>query len=152
MAVFASVSQAATTVDGWTPPSDPYLWLEDVGSDRAMSWVKAENAKTLNVLEADRRFKALHDAALTIAGAKDRIPTPNFIAGHVFNLWQDADHVQGVWRSASVEEFGRPSPNWSTVIDVDALSRKEGKNWVWRGANCLYPEETRCLVSLSEGG
>ena len=152
MAVFASVSQAATTVDGWTPPSDPYLWLEDVGSDRAMSWVKTENAKTLNVLETDRRFKALHDAALTIAEAKDRIPTPNFIAGHVFNLWQDADHVQGVWRSASVEEFGRPSPNWSTVIDVDALSRKEGKNWVWRGADCLYPEETRCLVSLSEGG
>ena len=152
MAVFASVSQAATTVDGWTPPSDPYLWLEDVGSDRAMSWVNTENAKTLNVLETDRRFKALHAAALTIAEAKDRIPTPNFIAGHVFNLWQDADHVQGVWRSASVEEFGRPSPNWSTVIDVDALSRKEGKNWVWRGANCLHPEETRCLISLSEGG
>ena len=152
IAVFGSASHAATAVEAWAPPSDPYLWLEDVGGDRAMTWVKAENVKTLGVLEKDRRFKGLHDAALIIAEAKDRIPTPHFIAGHVFNLWQDADHVQGIWRSASLEEFGRASPNWSTVIDVDALSRKEGKNWVWRGANCLYPDETRCLVSLSDGG
>jgi len=153
IAVVGSSAQAATqTTDAWTPPSDPYLWLEDVSSDRAMGWVKAENAKTLAVLESDRRFKSLHDSALKIAEAKDRIPTPHFLGGRIFNLWQDAAHVQGVWRSTSLESFGQKDPNWSTVIDIDALSRKEGKNWVWRGANCRYPEETRCLVSLSEGG
>lgn len=158
IALASSATQAATSsptgsdVEGWTPPSDPYLWLEDVGGDRAMRWVNVENAKTLSVLENDKRFKALNSDALKIAEAEDRIPSPHFIAGRVFNLWQDADHVQGIWRATTLEDFGGAKPKWSTVIDVDALSRAEGKNWVWRGANCLFPDETRCLVSLSEGG
>jgi prolyl oligopeptidase len=39
---------------------DPYLWLEDVDGERAMSWVHAENAKTVAVLEADARYETLH--------------------------------------------------------------------------------------------
>lgn len=154
----AMTSQPAIAAPGiadvhdWTPPADPYLWLEDVDSVRAMDWVKAENTKTLARLEQDPRFKGLHDAALTIAEAKDRIPTPRFLGGRVFNLWQDSDHVQGVWRSTTFEDYGRSAPNWRTVIDVDGLSRGEGKNWVWKGANCLYDDETRCLISLSDGG
>ncbi|MDP9105494.1 MAG: S9 family peptidase, partial [Candidatus Eremiobacteraeota bacterium] len=31
--------------------SDPFLWLEDVNGARAVDWVKAENAKTLGVLQ-----------------------------------------------------------------------------------------------------
>ena len=34
---------------------DPFLWLEDLSGDRAMTWVKAENAKTLGVLEKDAK-------------------------------------------------------------------------------------------------
>uniref|UniRef100_UPI0028AA7434 prolyl oligopeptidase family serine peptidase n=1 Tax=Brevundimonas sp. TaxID=1871086 RepID=UPI0028AA7434 len=28
----------------------------------------------------------------------------------------------------------------------------EGKDWVFKGADCLAPDETRCLISLSDGG
>ena len=38
------------------------------------------------------------------------------------------------------------------LIDVDQLGEDEGVSWVWHGANCLAPEYTRCLVSLSPGG
>ena len=38
------------------------------------------------------------------------------------------------------------------LIDVDALGEKEGESWVWHGANCLAPDYSRCLVSLSPGG
>ena len=30
--------------------------------------------------------------------------------------------------------------------------RERGENWVWHGATCLYPAETRCMVALSRGG
>ena len=30
---------------------DPFIWLEQVDSTRAMDWVRAENAKTAGVLE-----------------------------------------------------------------------------------------------------
>ena len=38
------------------------------------------------------------------------------------------------------------------MLDIDALATAEGKNWVYKGATCLPPDETRCLVSLSDGG
>jgi prolyl oligopeptidase len=133
-------------------PADPFLWLEDVNGARAMDWVKAENAKTLGVLEKDPRFAGLYADALTIAEAKDRIPAPEFLDGQLYNYWQDSDHVRGVWRRTSLEDYARPEPAWTTVLDLDALSTAEKANWVWKGSDCEWRAEKRCLVSLSDGG
>ena len=43
-------------------------------------------------------------------------------------------------------------PKWEVLLDVDALNKAEGTNWVWGGASCLRPDYSRCLVSLSRGG
>lgn len=72
---------------------DPYLWLEDVSSPRAMDWVNAHNARSVAVLEADRRYPTLYSEAIEIASAKDRIPAPAFVHGEIYNFWQDADHL-----------------------------------------------------------
>jgi prolyl oligopeptidase len=42
--------------------------------------------------------------------------------------------------------------SWEIVLDLDALARDEGENWVWKGAQCLPPAYERCLVTLSRGG
>ena len=68
--------------DDWpsaAPADDPYLWLEQVDSPRAMDWVRAENAKTAAVLEKDARYPLLYKEALTIAQAQDRIPQPSSV-------------------------------------------------------------------------
>jgi len=141
-----------------TPPAvdqeapDPFLWLEDVHGARAIDWVNAENAKTLSVLQQDPHFAAFYTAALKIGEAKDRIPFPQIIGGRVYNFWQDADHVRGIWRTTSLPDYTRPAPAWKTVLDLDALAKTEDKNWVWMGANCNSPSRKRCLISLSEGG
>jgi prolyl oligopeptidase len=142
------VASAATPADN----ADPYLWLEDVGSARAMAWVHAENAKTLKVLENDPRYPDLHAAALKVAETQDRIPTPHFLAGDIYNFWQDAEHVRGLWRKTTLADYRNPTPRWSKVLDLDVLAKSEGANWVWEGADCLHPAEARCLVSLSDGG
>src|SRR5476649_2853570 len=74
---------------------DPFIWLEDAESPRALDWVKGENDRSLSVLEADPHYAPLHQAALKIVDATDRIPTPAFRAGAIYNLWQDMDQVQG---------------------------------------------------------
>jgi prolyl oligopeptidase len=132
--------------------TDPFLWLEDVHGARAITWVKAENAKTLAVLQADPRFAALYAQALTIAQAQDRIPAPAIIDGRVYNFWQDNEHVRGIWRHTSMSDYAGASPAWTTALDLDALSRAENANWVWKGADCAWPAETHCLVFLSDGG
>ncbi|MDQ2948675.1 MAG: S9 family peptidase, partial [Acidobacteriota bacterium] len=131
---------------------DPFLWLEEAHSERAMQWVKAENAKTDGVLERDPRFKALFHDAKVILEAKDRIPEPSIIAGQILNLWQDAQHSHGIWRQTTVADFQSATPNWRTAIDLDALSKSENANWFWKGASCREPEEQRCIVALSDGG
>jgi prolyl oligopeptidase len=153
LAAPASIAQPAPAAPAPVAEAqDPYIWLEDVNGARAMDWVKAENAKTLGVLEKDPRFAGLYADALTIAQAKDRIPVPAFLRDGVYNFWQDADHVRGIWRTTSVADFARPEPAWTTVLDLDALSKAEHANWVWKGADCRWPAETRCLLNLSDGG
>ncbi len=136
-------SQAAT---------DPFLWLEQVNGARARSWVKAEDAKTLAVLRNDPRFARFRAEALAINAAKDRIPTPQIIDGRVYNFWQDARHVRGIWRTTTIADYAKPSPAWKSVLDLDKLAQIEGKNWVWQGVDCESPSRRRCLISLSDGG
>ena len=99
-----------------------------------MNWVKAENAKTLSVLEADPRFAGLYAHALALAQAKDRIPHPRVPRRPVYNFWQDAEHVRGLWRRTSVADYAKPEPAVDAVLDLDALAKAESANWVLKGA------------------
>ena len=131
---------------------DPYIWLEEVSSPKAMDWVNAHNAKSTAILEADPRYAEYYKEALAIAEAKDRIPVGTFIGGMVYNFWQDSDHVRGIWRRTTTASYESGQPEWETVIDLDALAAAEKANWVWHGATCARPAERRCLISLSDGG
>ncbi|MEP9358149.1 prolyl oligopeptidase family serine peptidase [Sphingomonas sp. KR3-1] len=135
-----------------TDADDPYLWLEEVSSPRAMGWVESHNAASTKRLEADPRYQGFYDAALAIAGARDRIPAPRFLHGEIYNFWQDPEHLRGYLRKTSLADYRNATPNWTTVLDIDALGKAEGKSWVQKGVQCLEPDQARCLVSLSDGG
>jgi prolyl oligopeptidase len=132
--------------------SDRYLWLEEMHGARAMAWVKAENEKTLAVLEKDPRFPGMYKSALAMAQATDRIPYVRFLGGQLYNFWQDSTHVRGIWRRTTLASYRTASPQWTTVLDLDSLARAEKANWVWQGSTCAQPAEERCLLFLSDGG
>ncbi len=135
------------------PDHDPYAYMEEIEGARAMDFARAENARSLPQLQNDPRYAGLYADALKIATATDRIPTVEFAGDGSFrDYWQDAEHVRGIWRTASVESYRAGTPVWRTLIDLDALSSAEKANWVWKGANCLAPDDRYCLVSLSNGG
>ncbi len=132
---------------------DPYLWMEEIEGTRALDWAKAQNARTLPVLQGDKRYADLEAKALAILNAKDRVPGVSFSGdGSLTNFWQDADHVRGLWRRTTLDSYRTAEPTWETILDIDALSKTENANWVFKGASCLPPDETRCLVTLSNGG
>ena len=131
---------------------DPYLWLEDVHGQRAMTWVEKENARSLGVLKGDPRYEAFHQEALKIVNATDRIPAPELIGTAVYNFWQDPTNVRGLWRRTSAQSYATAAPAWETVLDLDKLAADEKANWVWHGANCPPPTYRRCLIGLSDGG
>ncbi|HUF73711.1 MAG TPA: prolyl oligopeptidase family serine peptidase [Gammaproteobacteria bacterium] len=131
---------------------DPYLWLEEVESEPALDFAREHNARTLARLEAHPLFTTIYERNLEILNSDERIPSPSQIGGFVYNFWRDAEHVRGIWRRVSVEEYRETNPRWETVIDLDALAAEEGENWVWSGASCRYPQYDRCLIALSRGG
>jgi prolyl oligopeptidase len=148
----AGDARPAPSVAAPAEPADPYLWLEEVSSARALDWVKAHNAVSTAALESDPRYATLYQEALAIAAANDRIPTPSFIHGDIYNFWRDAAHLRGIWRKTTLADYQSEEPHWRTVLDIDALGKAEGKSWVFRGARCLPHDERHCLISLSEGG
>ncbi len=132
--------------------ADDHLALEEVEGAEAMAFVAESNRKALAALEGDRRYETFRRQAEAILTATDRIPSPSFLGDGVGNFWQDAANPKGVWRRTTLDSYRSDDTRWETLIDVDALARDEGRDWVWKGANCLPPDETRCLISLSDGG
>ncbi len=130
----------------------PFLWLEEIEGDKALDWVRGQNARTLAQIEADPRYRRLYDTALEIITAEDRIPYVSFRAGKLSNFWQDQTRVRGVWRQTVLESYRTAEPDWRTILDIDALAAAEGKNWVYQGAVHLPPEYRHSLVGLSDGG
>jgi prolyl oligopeptidase len=134
------------------PDKDPYLWLSDIHGAKAVEWVKAQNAKSDAALKNDPGYRKDYDALLAILNSNDRIPLPQTVDHQwVFNFWQDAAHVRGLWRRATVLGYAQADPRWQVLFDVDKYDQETGKNWVWQGADCT-PSFDRCLVSLSPGG
>jgi prolyl oligopeptidase len=131
---------------------DKYQWLEDVNGARAMAWVNEYNQRTEREIVGDPRFASLADQALKVLESPDRLAYPEFRVGTVYNTWQDPEHVQGILRKTTLEDYLTPQPHWSTVIDYDALSKADGVKWVAHGLDCLYPGDGLCMVKLSAGG
>jgi prolyl oligopeptidase len=131
---------------------DPYLWLEEVESEKALAWAKERSDADTAVIEKVPEFAEIHARLLEIYNSRDRIPTPSFRGAWIYNFWQDAEHVRGVWRRTFLDEFVKDQPAWEIVLDLDALAEAEGENWVWSGANCLGPENRHCMIGLSRGG
>ena len=131
---------------------DPYLWLEDVTGDKAISWVKEQNAKTQKLLEAEPLFASIRDKTLEVVNSRARIPAVAKRGAFFYNFWQDEKNIRGVWRRTTIAEYKKAEPKWETVLDLDQLAKTEKENWVWKGSSCLYPNYERCLLNLSRGG
>jgi len=143
------------------PPEDPNLWLEEIAGAQALAWVRAQNARTTGWLEARPGFMELQQSLQQVLDSPDKIPGVVSIGGWYYNFWKDAAHPRGLWRRTTPAEYAKAQPDWEVLLDLDALNRSEGENWVWHGADCLReaptepgaaPRYQRCLIALSRGG
>ena len=147
--VFCSAAAAALAEQ---PADDPYRWLEEVESERALDWARAQNARSLAALESDLRFENLYQDARSILTSEDRLALGQIHNGHVYNFWQDETHVRGLWRRADIDGYVNGEPDWEILIDFDRLAEDEGRNWIRDAVVCLAPAYRHCMIELSDGG
>jgi prolyl oligopeptidase len=142
--IFRPVSTVAT--------NDPYLWLEEIDSDRVLEWVRDRNAPSTYELTNSPAFEPLRQRFLAILDSRERIPSVTKMGPYLYNFWRDDRHVRGILRRTSMAEFRQADPAWETVLDLDHLAEAEQENWVYKGMSALYPQYERCLLYLSRGG
>ena len=121
--------------------TDRYAWLEDVTGDKPLSWVKEQNAKSEGRLAQTPAFKQMEASIREVLDSDAKIPGVQKIGDYYYNFWKDQQHERGLWRRTTLAEYRKASPQWETVLDLDALNKAEGENWVWHGADCLRRSE-----------
>ena len=64
--------------------NDPYLWLEEIEGEKALSWVKDENKKTFNTFSKKKGFSNLKNQIFNDLGSKHKIPHGQLFEGYVY--------------------------------------------------------------------
>ena len=135
---------------------DDYSYLEDADDPRTRAWIKTHNDRMATALQG-ARYRSFSDRALRAVQEVSRfeaLAVPGGIPlrdGWMYQHWSDRKHPKGVWRRARFDAFVRGEPQWDVLLDVDALSARENKSWVFLEA-VFSPAGKRALIRLSDGG
>lgn len=153
MAVLVASVGCVVASAGSPPMTDAPSWLDEPTGSRAMEWVRKQNEHTLARLQRGTRYAQNYETVLSILTDERRVsPT---VSGHLrdgwlYNLWTDKSHPRGVWRRARLESVLNGKPQWNVLLDLDEISRVEGKSWAFQNQPVFYGR--RCLIMLSLAG
>ena len=92
------------TSTAMTATQDPNLWLEDIDSEKSLTWVRAQNATSEKALTQNPAFKTIEADLLAILDSDDKIPYVVKRGDYYYNYWQDKDHPRGIWRRTTWDE------------------------------------------------
>ena len=117
----------------------------------ALAWVDAQSAATL-ARYAGPAFDADRDAVRALLDRTDRIASVTRRAGLLYNFWKDAAQPRCLWRRTTPGSYRTAAPDWEVLLDLDAVAREEGRDWVWQGAATVPGTHDRAMLRLSDGG
>jgi prolyl oligopeptidase len=133
--------------------NDPYLWMEEIeGSGHGLGQgpERADPAGAAGRRPLRRRSRPGPGDPQRQGPRARRVVRRRRL---LRNFWQDADHVRGLWRKTTLESYRTAEPQSGRPSSTSTpCPRPRSANWVFKGASCLPPEETRCLITLSDGG
>ena len=78
------------------------------------------------------RFARDRDVLTALFDRPDRIPGITRRGGAIYNYWQDAANPKGLWRRTTLASYREADPSWEMLLDLDALAKAEGENWIGR--------------------
>ena len=126
---------------------DPFSNLRDDQAPATQAWISGHDASTRAKLTGDPRYA---EALAAVDASLQRQSPPQFIGADIYSLLQSAARPRGLWRRTRLEAFVRGRPQWEGVLDLDALAKADGREWVWGGAVCEGARAQRCLVRLTD--
>ncbi|MCU7297290.1 prolyl oligopeptidase family serine peptidase [Escherichia albertii] len=137
---------------GNSASDDEFLWLEELQGQESLQWVQKENQRTMARFTRNQNFLRIEREVLNILNKDTQIPWVSKYGDYYYNFWQDQAHPQGLLRRTTPDEYRKEHPAWETVLDIDALCKTEGREWIFQGLQPLAPEYRHCLLYLSPDG
>lgn len=131
--------------------TDSFGWLEEQ-SEQTEAWVSKNNKAVTTELVNTEGFQRYYENVLKHREVGGSLPYPRIIGEHVYNVYRDASNQLGLLRRTTQESYLSGDPKWEPVLNIDALSKQEGKKFQYKGIACLLPDHQRCLIGLAEGG
>ncbi|MDK8351130.1 S9 family peptidase, partial [Gleimia europaea] len=125
--------------------------LDEVQGEEALAWVNSHNSRTLSTL-GTKRFLDIEEQIKNVLDDPNRIPYASIRGDFAYNFWVDEKNPRGLWRRQPASAYLQGADDWSVLLDIDELAKSEDKAWVFHGASLLFPEYSRALIALSDGG
>lgn len=155
VAVIPMSGRTDTKPEGTSIDSDAFSYLENDKDERTLAWVRKENQRTLALLKGDHRYTRYHQLALEAENvARDLGRLDNRVLsindGWIYQYLLNTEHPRGLWRRSKLSSFLSDQPVWQLLLDLDALSSREGRTWILAVAH-FSPGGRRCLLQLSDG-
>src|SRR5438876_6381658 len=155
-----TASTEVNSMEGFSVPAhafsamtakDPFAWLEERHGKRAMAWVQGQNRRTLDHFKSDPRYKDFYDTVLSLRANGNSLPSaanPAWIHdGWMYDVQRGVIHPRGILRRVTLGSLRTAAPAWEDLLDIDALSRQEGKNYTLIHGACFG---SRCLLLLED--
>ncbi|WP_431295594.1 prolyl oligopeptidase family serine peptidase [Rahnella sp. PAMC 25559] len=146
-----SIGPSMAAEDG-TTAGDEFLWLEALHGKKASQWVQKQNKRTVASFAQGDDFQRIEREVLDILNNDTLIPWVSKLGDYYYNFWQDQANPRGLLRRVTLDEYRKAKPAWESVLDIDALGKAEGKDWVYHDLQPLAPEYRYCLMQLSPDG
>jgi len=132
--------------------SDPVRYAElENDSEKIAAFKAAEVART-EAAFCDPAFEADVERLAATLEDPENIGLVTRYGAWVYNWHRDAAHPRGLWRRVPDGERIGSDANWVTVFDLDDFCALVGADWHWRGAEPLWSDPERALISLSHNG
>lgn len=145
-------SENNTFIDLGIGAQDEFIWLEGIRAQPALDWAQQQNNLTVNQFASGADFERIRQQVLSGLNSPAQIPGIYKCGDHWYNFWQDEQNPRGLLRRTTLDEYRKDEPEWETVLDIDALGKAEGLEWVYHGIQIRRSDYQRGLLHLSPDG
>lgn len=121
-----------------------YLWLEEIKSEQALSFVQSESEKTEKWLTKTESYQTFYKKILN-SFKEIKNPINGFFWNQYFYQYhRDIENPRGIWRRCPTDHFHR----WETIIDFKELDER----WTYSYSEGCLTKPDLFLIHLSDNG
>ncbi|RYZ57237.1 MAG: S9 family peptidase [Proteobacteria bacterium] len=131
---------------------DKLSWLEDFTSEKVKDWIKSENIRTSDRYAVGASYQNLYNETFNVLKMSARTDNTQHIGSNLYEVYKPEGAKVGVWRRSPWINYINGLPEWETVLDFDAMNKKDKTDFSLESISCVGASPDHCLISFLKYG